>query len=109
MNEPDEEFNPWRWDRENGRRGQAAITISRHGHEVSLDHRGVSIDGQRIVQDDPSKGEEHGFQLTPAGAVMYRGKQVAAIEPSPAGTRNPGEVTVWGKDGPTPPGSEQRD
>ncbi|MFD3569877.1 hypothetical protein [Streptomyces sp. NPDC058677] len=109
MSKENEEFNPWRWDRDNGRNGQARLTVEQNGHKVSLDHRGVSIDGQRIVRDDPSKGDEHGFQITPAGTVMYRGQEVAAIVPSPDGTANPGEVTVWGKDGPTLPERRQRD
>lgn len=109
MTKENEEFNPWRWDRDNARNGLARLTIEQSGHKVSLDHRGVSIDGQRIVRDDPSKGDEHGFQLTPTGTVMYRGQEVAAIEPSPDGTTKPGEVTVWGKDGPTLPERRQRD
>ncbi|MEJ8662297.1 hypothetical protein [Streptomyces sp. MS1.AVA.4] len=108
MSQPDEEFNPWRWDRDNARNGQVRLTIERHGHRVSLDHRGVSIDGQRVVRDDPSKGE-HGFQITALGAVLYRGEEVAAIEPSPHGTTNPGEVTVWGAKGPTLPERRQRE
>lgn len=103
-----DEFNPWQWDRENGRTGQAAVTIERHGHRVSLDHRGVSIDGERIIRDDPSKGE-HGFQVTQLGTVLYRGQEVAAIAPAPAGTANPGEVTVWGKNGPTLPERRARE
>ena len=98
MSKKEDEFNPWQWDRDNGRQGKARLVIERHGHEVSLDHRGVSIDGERIVRDDPSKGDEHGFQITPFGTVMYRDKEVAAIDP-PEGS-GPGEVTVWGKNGP---------
>jgi hypothetical protein len=94
----DEEFNPWRWDRDNARSGQARLTIERHGHQVSLDHRGVSIDGRRIVHDDPSRAD-HGFEVRPDGTVMYREKPVAAIA-EPDG-RTPGEVTVWGKNGPS--------
>ncbi|MFJ7049871.1 hypothetical protein ACIQVC_41640 [Streptomyces sp. NPDC101112] len=103
-----DEFNPWQWDREQARNGQARLTIERHGHEVTLDHQGVSIDGKRIVRDDPSKGE-HGFQITPMGTVMYRDQEVAEIEPSPEGTANPGEVTVWGKNGPTLPERRERE
>lgn len=102
----DEEFNPWRWDRNNGRNGQARLTVEQHGHQVSLDHRGVSIDGQRIVRDDPSRGGEHGFKITPEGTVMYRGHEVAAIEPSPDG---PGYVTVWGRPGPSHAERQQRE
>lgn len=109
MSKENEEFNPWRWDRDNARNGQARLTVEQNGHKVSLDHRGVSIDGQRIVRDDPSKGDAHGFQITPTGTVMYRGQEVAAIEPSPDGTANPGEVTVWGKDRPTLPERRQHD
>jgi hypothetical protein len=90
-----DEFNPWHWDRGNGRTGQSRLTVERHGHEVSLDHRGVSLDGRRIVRDDPSRGGEHGFQLTEEGSVLYRGREVAAIAPPPPGTVNPGEVTIW--------------
>ncbi|MEY9998189.1 hypothetical protein ABIE67_010310 [Streptomyces sp. V4I8] len=94
-----DEFNPWQWDREQARKGQARLTIERYGHEVTLDHQGVSIDGQRIVRDDPSKGE-HGFQITPSGTVIYRDQEVAEIGPSPEGTADPGEVAVWGENGP---------
>ncbi|QUC63816.1 hypothetical protein IOD14_44025 (plasmid) [Streptomyces sp. A2-16] len=103
-----DEFNPWKFDREQARKGQARLTIERHGHEVTLDHQGVSIDGKRIVRDDPSKGD-HGFQITAQGTVMYRDQEVAEIEPSPQGTANPGEVTVWGKDGPTLPERRERE
>ncbi|MFE0582480.1 hypothetical protein [Streptomyces sp. NPDC058874] len=108
MSKENEEFNPWRWDRDNARNGQARLTVEQHGHKVSLDHRGVSIDGQRIVRDDPSKGE-HGFQVTELGTVLYRGQEVAAIDPAPPGTANPGEVTVWGAKGPTLPERRQRE
>lgn len=108
MSKKEEEFNPWQWDRDNYRSGQARLIIERDGHKVSLDHRGVSIDGQRIVRDDPSRGE-HGFQITQLGTVLYRGQEVAAIEPSPDGTANPGEVTVWGAKGPSPSDRMQRE
>ncbi|MEU0289271.1 hypothetical protein [Streptomyces sp. NPDC006147] len=104
----EKEFNPWQWDRKNAMAGRSRLTVERHGHEVTLDHQGVSIDGQRIVRDNPGAGE-HGFQITPTGAVMYRGREVAAIDPPPHGTANPGEVTVWGKDGPTLPERRQRE
>lgn len=103
-----EEFTPWQWDRENARNGRARLIIERHGHQVSLDHRGVSIDGTRIVRDDPSKGQ-HRFQVTESGTVLYRDQEVAAINPSPAGSARPGEVTVWGKDGPSLPVRRQRE
>ncbi|WP_433573973.1 hypothetical protein [Streptomyces sp. CA-251247] len=94
-----EEFNPWKWDRDDARSGQARLTIERHGHQVSLDHRGVSIDGRRIVHDDPSKGTDpHGFEVRPDGTVMYRDTEVASI--STPGLSGRGEVTVWGKNGP---------
>lgn len=106
---PDEEFNPWRWDQDNARTGQAVLTIERHGHTVSLDHRGLSIDGHRVIRDDPSKGDEHGFQVTEQGAVLYRGQEVASLTPAPPGTSNPGEVTVWGPGGPTLPERRKRE
>lgn len=103
-----EEFNPWRWDRDNARNGQARLTIERHGHQVSLDHRGVSIDGRRIVHDDPAKGSgPHGFEVCPDGTVMYRETEVASISP-PEGAR-PGDVTVWGKNGPSARGRQQQE
>ncbi|MGW4623471.1 hypothetical protein [Streptomyces sp. NPDC004592] len=108
MSEPDKEFNPWQWDRENARKGEARMTIGRHGHEITLDHQGVSIDGKRIVRDDPSKGD-HGFRVTPLGTVVYRDQEIAEIGASPEGTANPGEVTVWGKNGPTLPERRQRE
>ncbi|MFI1291620.1 hypothetical protein ACH4VM_24675 [Streptomyces sp. NPDC020792] len=104
----EEEFNPWQWDRKNAMAGRSRLTVERYGHEVTLDHQGVSIDGQRIVRDNPGAGE-HGFQITPTGLVMYRGREVAAIDPPQSGTANPGEVTVWGKDGPTLPERKQRE
>ncbi|SMQ21985.1 hypothetical protein SAMN06272771_7715 [Streptomyces sp. Ag82_O1-12] len=102
------EFNPWQWDRKNAMAGRSRLTIERHGHEVTLDHQGVSIDGERIVRDNPGTGE-HGFDLTPDGRVMYRGKEVAAIGPHPEGTANPGEITVWGKDGPNSSERKERE
>ncbi|WP_306324145.1 MULTISPECIES: hypothetical protein [unclassified Streptomyces] len=84
-----EEFNPWQWDRENARSGRAKLTVDRAGHEVTLDHRGISINGKRVVHDDPAKGE-HGFEVTKDGTVMYRGKAVASV-----GTT----VCVWGEMG----------
>ncbi|MFI8784718.1 hypothetical protein ACIGQC_29720 [Streptomyces albidoflavus] len=104
-----EEYNPWRWDRDNARNGRARLTIEQSGHTISLDHRGVSINGQRIVRDDPARGDAHGFQVTDRGSVMYRGQEVAAIKPSPPGTATPGEVTVWGAGGPTRPEQGQRE
>ncbi|MGR3939064.1 hypothetical protein [Streptomyces sp. BRA346] len=103
-----DEFNPWQWDREMARSGQARLTIERHGHEVALDHQGVSIDGRRIVRDDPSQGD-HGFRITPLGTVVYRDQEIAEIDAPPEGTANPGEVTVWGKNGPTLPERRQRE
>ncbi|MFG2306700.1 hypothetical protein [Actinacidiphila glaucinigra] len=89
------EFNPWQWDRDNARAGQARLTIEHQGHQVSLDHRGVSIDGQRIVRDDLLKAKtDHGFEVRPDGTVMYRAKEVAFI------SKQDGQVTVWGEDGP---------
>lgn len=105
----DDRFRSWQWDREFKEQGKTRLTVERHGHEVSLDYQGVSIDGERIVQDDPSKGDEHDFRVTPFGAVFYRGQEVASIEPSLEGTANPGDVTVWGKDGPTLPARRQRE
>lgn len=90
-----EEFNPWQWDRENARAGKAKLTINRDGHEVTLDHRGVSIDGRRVLHDDPSKGE-HGFGVDKDGTVKYRDQAIAAIEHSEDG---PATVRVWGKNG----------
>ncbi|WP_030348921.1 hypothetical protein [Streptomyces sp. NRRL S-1022] len=95
----EEEFNPWKWDRKNYMAGKSRLTVERHGHEVTLDHQGVSIDGQRIVRDNPGRGE-HGFEITPSGSVLYRGKEIAAIDPPTNGTANPGEVTVYGENGP---------
>ncbi|MFD4143065.1 hypothetical protein [Streptomyces sp. NPDC058572] len=96
----EEEFNPWKWDRDNASAGRARLTVERHGHQVSLDHRGVSIDGCRIVHDDPAKGSgPHGFEVRPDGTVMYRDTQVASIS-APEGS-GPGEVQVWGKNGPS--------
>ncbi|MER5511530.1 hypothetical protein ABT052_40395 [Streptomyces sp. NPDC002766] len=103
-----DEFNPWRFDREMARSGQARLSVDRHGHQVTLDHQGVSIDGHRIVRDDPSKGE-HAFQVTSAGTVLYRGQEVAEIGAPPQGTANPGELTVWGKNGPTLPERRARE
>ncbi|MFJ4851693.1 hypothetical protein [Streptomyces sp. NPDC088733] len=95
-------FNPWQWDRDNARAGQARLTIEHQGHQVSLDHRGVSIDGQRIVRDDLLQLKaDHGFQVRPDGTVMYREKEVATISQQGA------EVTVWGKDGPGHPERQQ--
>jgi hypothetical protein len=108
VSKKEEEFNPWQWDRKNGMAGRARLVMERHGHEVTLDHKGVSIDGERIVRDNPGQGE-HGFEITPTGLVMYRGQEVAAIDPSPDGTANPGEITVWGADGPTLPERRERE
>ncbi|MER6138331.1 hypothetical protein [Streptomyces sp. NPDC001815] len=99
MSKKEEEFNPWKWDRKNAMAGRSRLVVERHGHEVTLDRKGVSIDGERVVRDNPGQGE-HGFEVTPAGLVMYRGREVAAIAPSPEGTANPGEVTVWDADSP---------
>jgi hypothetical protein len=77
MSEP--EFNPWKWDRDNGRNGTARLVIQRNGHEVALDHRGVSIDGQRIIRDDPTKGGDHGFKVRSDGTVIYRDQIVASV------------------------------
>ncbi|WP_331729827.1 hypothetical protein [Streptomyces chartreusis] len=101
----EKEFNPWQWDRKNAMACRSRLSVERYGHEVTLDHKGVSIDGQRIVRDNPGAGE-HGFQITPTGRVMYRGAEVAAINPPQPGTANPSEVTVWGEHGPSP--SERR-
>jgi hypothetical protein len=104
----EKEFNPWQWDRKNAMATRSRLVMERHGHEVTLDHQGVSIDGERIVRDNPGQGE-HGFQITPTGLVMYRGREVAAIDPSPEGTANPGEVTVWGANGPALPDRRERE
>jgi len=104
----EEEFNPWRWDRDQARGGQARLTVERHGHQVSLDHRGVSIDGRRIIHDDPARGSDpHGFEVRPDGTVMYREAEVASIT-APEGAE-PGEVTVWGKAGPSPRERQQQE
>lgn len=97
----DDEFRAWRWDREFFNSGQSKLTVQRHGHEVSLDRYGVSVDGQRVVREDlkntPSPPE---FDVREDGTVMYRQTEVAAIAP-PDGWK-PGEVTVYGKNGPSP-------
>lgn len=92
-----DEFNPWH--RSMARTGQARLTIERHGHQVTLDGHGVSIDGHRILRDDPSKCS-HGFHITPRGTVVYRDQEIAAIDP-PEDESGRGEVTVWGKGGPS--------
>ncbi|MFE4678187.1 hypothetical protein [Streptomyces sp. NPDC056723] len=105
MSKKEGEFNPWQWDRDNARNGRARLTIERNGHQVCLDHQGVSIDGERIVRDDPSQGT-HGFDVEKDGTVVYRGQPVAAIEHREG---EAGEVTVWGKGGPTLPERRQRE
>ena len=81
VSKKEDEFNPWQWDRKNAMATRSRLVVERHGHEVTLDHKGVSIDGERIVQDNPGRGG-HDFQVTTTGLVMYRGREVAAIDPS---------------------------
>ncbi|MGW2749263.1 hypothetical protein ACWC5O_45200 [Streptomyces sp. NPDC001450] len=96
----EEEFNPWQFDREAFDSGRSKVTVERHGHEVSLDRYGISIDGSRVVRDDlkHAKGDP-GFEVRLDGTVMYRDTEVASIAEPESGWK-PGEVTVWGKDGP---------
>ncbi|MQS18019.1 hypothetical protein F7Q99_38990 [Streptomyces kaniharaensis] len=93
--------------------------IERSGHQVVLDHQGLAIDGQRICRTPltPAQtippgqaGTSRAFQVADSGAVIYRGRIVAEIGPSPAGTANPGELTVHGPNGPEwyPPGAAER-
>ncbi|MQS17983.1 hypothetical protein F7Q99_38800 [Streptomyces kaniharaensis] len=72
--------------------------IERSGHHVVLDHQGLAIDGQRICQtpsprpDHPARPGRHqpGVPGHRRRQVIYRGRMVAEIGPSPAGTATPG-------------------
>ncbi|WP_393101419.1 hypothetical protein [Streptomyces sp. LN325] len=90
----------WRKEREFFTSPQSKLTVDRHGHQVSLDANGLSIDGKRVVRDDLQRAtEDPEFEVRPDGTVMYRDKEVAAIS-TPDGWK-PGAVTIYGKNGPT--------
>ncbi|MEU3574706.1 hypothetical protein AB0E96_40825 [Kitasatospora sp. NPDC036755] len=84
------------------------LVIEKAGHQVVLDHQGLAIDGERICRTPltpsqvilPGQAESRAFQVTAEGQVIYRGRMVAEIGPSPAGTANPGELAVHGPNGP---------
>ncbi|MGA5824094.1 hypothetical protein ACPC54_40390 [Kitasatospora sp. NPDC094028] len=85
------------------------LVIERAGHHVVLDHQGLAIDGQRICQTPLTPAQaippgqaasSRAFQVTDDGQVIYRGRMVAEIGPPPAGTANPGPLTVHGPNGP---------
>lgn len=82
------------------------LVVHRHGHEVTVDHGGLSIDGHRIVRDRGLEPEHavrpsqdprtnNAFQVLPSGAVVYKGYVVAELSRS--------EVTVHGPAGPAWP------
>ncbi|MEU9796931.1 hypothetical protein AB0E27_41410 [Streptomyces sparsogenes] len=69
---------------------QQRLVVERMGHEVAVDHRGLLIDGRRIVADgglgpsdalrqgeDPSKSPA--FQILTGGSVVYHGRVVAEL------------------------------
>ncbi|RGD55414.1 hypothetical protein DR950_41870 [Kitasatospora xanthocidica] len=100
-----------RWDAEESPR----LVIERAGHQVVLDHQGLAIDGERICRTPLTPAQaippgqaavSRAFQVTDSGEVIYRGRMVAEIGPPPAGTANPGALTIHGPNGPEwyPPG-----
>lgn len=91
---PTDSFNTWQWDREQFDAGKSQLSIQRHGHTVSFDRFGVSIDGRRIVNDDLKRTPgDRGFAVRPDGTVLYR-QQVVATIAAPTGPA-PGQVTVY--------------
>jgi hypothetical protein len=86
-----QQFREWKWDREFKTGGLTRLTVQKHGRDVTLDYQGVSIDGELILRDDPGQGAP-GFQVTPDGSVVYRGQEIAAIEPPVDG--QPGVIHV---------------
>lgn len=104
------DWNPWQQDRQDAAAGRQRLVVEKHGHQVVVDHQGLAIDGERVCRT-PLTGEQavrgtadpqqsRAFQVTPAGAVVYRGRVVAELAPPPPGTANPGTVTVHGPGGP---------
>lgn len=92
----EETFSAWQWDRNNARTGTVRLTVQRHGHDVTLDHFGVSIDGTRIVRDNPTVGV-HGFEVRDDGIVLYRQRPIASIAP-PFG-RKTGDAVIYDQPG----------
>ncbi|MCQ8194662.1 hypothetical protein [Streptomyces rugosispiralis] len=82
---------------------QHRMVVQRRGHEVAVDHRGLTIDGRRIVSDSglgpqdavpPTADPRHStaFQVLDNGAVVYKNRIVAEL--------TGGQLTVHGADGP---------
>ncbi|NUS83120.1 MAG: hypothetical protein HOY75_10300 [Streptomyces sp.] len=81
---------------------EVRLTVERHGHTVTLDCRGLLVNGRRVSSRPLTTTEARAvtdpyvssaFQVTEAGAVVYHGRIVAALKPD-------AEPVIYGPDGP---------
>ncbi|WP_431684146.1 hypothetical protein [Kitasatospora sp. KL5] len=82
------------------------LTIERSGHQVTVDARGLCIDGWTVDPTELTPADAVPVRPTgmpdfntalvlPGGEVIYRGRVQARLHPSPPGTANPGRVEVY--------------
>lgn len=81
---------------------QSRLTVERHGHTVTVDSRGLLINGRRVSDRPLTKSEakavtdpyvSSAFQVTDGGAVVFHGRIAAALKP---GT----PAQIYGPNGP---------